>query len=71
MADNLNAAQLQAIEAKMRDGLAQAIEAMKLRKWSMEQALAVEIASGKTTVQVATEIYDFVVRPALDFKVEP
>lgn len=83
MVDNLNAAQLQAIEQKARDGLLAAIAAMQLRKWSMEQAIAmcssIEKArmsgevqkSSPDVVQLAEQIYAFVAKPAIEFKVEP
>lgn len=86
MADNLNAAQIQAIEQKARDGLGQAIQAMNLRKWSMEQALVMcssiekeriselpksSPLSHNYVVQLAEQIYAFVAKPAIEFKVEP
>lgn len=68
---SFNGAQLQRIEQAAQAKIGEVITAMQLRKWAMEQALTQPSSSGKSAVQTATEIYDFVAKPALDFKVEP
>lgn len=85
--NNMNAAQVQLMQQKMQAALQQAIENMQLRKWAMEQALAIFTASMDSDVVrfvdpgtdptvstaltiLAAEIYAFVAKPAIEFKVE-
>lgn len=72
----LNSAQLQQARAQMSERVVQIISEMQLRKWSMEQAIAIVFSPNPinppdaTLVAIAAEIYDFVSKPALEFKAD-
>jgi hypothetical protein len=71
---NMNAAQLAQIRQAAQNSLGHAIEQMQLRKWSMEQALGIFGSSNAPESaglrEMATLIYDFVAKPALEFKLD-
>jgi hypothetical protein len=63
MAD-LNAQQVAAVNEQFRHHIAETIKQLDLRKWAMEKALADKL--GQDPIDLATRIYDFVVKPALE-----
>lgn len=59
----LNAAQVAAIEEKVRLHMASAIEQMKLRQWAVE--IAMKCGDGEPIGRAAA-IYAFITKPALE-----
>ncbi len=76
MNENLNASQVKQINDTMVKAVAHAIEEMKLRRWSMEQALGIFSSPGMQIdpgilMILAAEIYAFVAKPALELVAKP
>jgi hypothetical protein len=77
MAENstLNAAQIQVVQKLAREWFASTMTQMELRKWAIEQAIGIYSSPGvvgleSSMTKMAEQIYDFVAKPALEFKVD-
>jgi hypothetical protein len=75
MNEQLNSAQLQQVNLKVAERMNKYANSLQLRKWAVEQAVAV-VVSGRmsenvSVAVVADEIYDFIVKDATAIDVEP
>ena len=64
MSEQLNSAQLQAIQNAANKLLQLTLTRLQLRKWAVEQALA-RIGTSDSAMELAQQIYDFVVKDAV------